>query len=448
MFVQYRRKIYCLSCLIFFSFTVLVSAYWEFAENDVAQVQPTWSWCIRNMGRYAFPVNSTYFKWLENPCCFVDMDVKRIQQDVLFRERQNCFVFIGDSVAYRNFGFVVNSFLPFGHINGYERIRNVPDHINISGPISEFKLMSLNISSDSHVETFVNSRDSNISKVRYTSVHYYKNRYISLLSPLIESIINQTDDGIVLIYVGTWDLNWQINNRERVPNLGGPSRHFPTAIKYWTKYVRVLMEAIQRALKRKPLNRRPIIMILEQFSLYCRASRFVGRSNMFKRCSDFTQPIVVPLYRRVVAAMAWHMNIPVIPSEHYFKDNYKYCKISDGVHLDEECMMTVQQHIWNAYLLFRRNRVVQGLLPAFRELPDPMTFVSAETYAEWRHHLDDVESGNTENNELLQVEMGTAFIALLWFFALMFILGILLSSKCNRSSMRREESSGRNNSLY
>ncbi|KAH9592984.1 hypothetical protein LSM04_001688 [Trypanosoma melophagium] len=438
MFVLDRRRIAYLFLLVFFCFTAFLTAYWEYSENDIAEAQPSWDWCIRNMRCYASPVNSTYFLWRENPCGFVNMDVNRVQRDVIFRERENFFIFIGDSVAYRNFGFVINTFLPFGRINGYERIRNVANHIVISGTISEFELTSVNSSNYSYNEPVVDSRVSNSSKVRYTTVEYYKNRYISLSPPLVEDIINKTDNGVVLIYVGTWDLNWQINSREKVPNLAGPSRHLPTAIKYWTKYVRILMETIQRALERKPLHRRPKIMILEQFSLNCLASRFVGRSNMFKRCSDFTQPIVVPLYRRVLAAMAWHMNIPVVPTEHYFKDDYKYCKISDGVHLDPDCMMTVQQHIWNAYLLMRRNRVVQGLLPEFRELPDPMTFVSVESYTEWLRRLDNTEGGNTEKSGLLLMGIGTAFIALLWFS-----VGMLLSGNVNRASLRRGESCGR-----
>ncbi|RNE97374.1 glutamine-dependent carbamoyl-phosphate synthetase [Trypanosoma rangeli] len=155
------------------------------------------------------------------------------------------------------------------------------------------------------------------------------------------------------------------------------------------------MEAIQRALQDKPVHRRPLLMFLEQLPLNCSASRFTGRANMFKRCEDLTAPVVVPLYRRVLAAMAWHLNIPVVPTQHFFKGRYTYCTLSDGVHMDPPCMMMAQHHIWNTYLLLRREKVIQGLPTGSGQLPNAMRFVEEEEYVEWLLQMDGLDMGST-----------------------------------------------------
>jgi hypothetical protein len=124
----------------------------------------------------------------------------------------------------------------------------------------------------------------------------------------------------------------------------------------------------------------------EQFLPNCDASRFTSKKSRYRRCAPLIRPHVVPLYRRVLAPLAWSMNIPVIPMDHVFRDGYRYCSMMDGIHLDLTCMMTEQQHIWNTVALLRRHAVVQGLgtvHAGLRELPSTRSFLNITRYAEW-----------------------------------------------------------------
>lgn len=90
------------------------------------------------------------------------------------------------------------------------------------------------------------------------------------------------------------------------------------------------------------------------------------------------------------------MNIPVIPMDHVFKDHYKYCEMGDGIHLNFNCMMTEQQHIWNVVLLLRRHRVRQGLGTVSHEgggLPNAKQFLNETRYDEWKREMDMIPSG-------------------------------------------------------
>ncbi|KEG07593.1 glutamine-dependent carbamoyl-phosphate synthetase [Trypanosoma grayi] len=368
------------------------------------------------------------------------MGVKGLQQEVLFREPENRLFFIGDSVSYRNFGFTVNLYLPFSEINGYEKIMHVPNHINMSVVIREDELVSMSIKNYTRIDPGLDFSSANIAKARKSTVHYVKIRYISLSVPVVTDAIEQAEGGLVVLYFGTWDLNWQINARERVPYLNGPIRHLPTAISYWTKHVQKLMEAIQRALERLPVHRRPLIMFFEQLPLNCLAGRFVGRANRFKRCEEFTAPVVVPLYRRVLAAMAWHLNIPVVPTTHFFKNDYQYCKLSDGVHLDPPCMITAQQHLWNAYLLMRRKHVLQGLPPEIQQLPDAMSFVDNESYTKWMSRIDKLEEAHVERGEVFQLNGATAAVTALWMMMLVLSVAAFIFSRGDRCALRGRQS--------
>ncbi|RNF02060.1 glutamine-dependent carbamoyl-phosphate synthetase [Trypanosoma conorhini] len=194
------------------------------------------------------------------------------------------------------------------------------------------------------------------------------------------------------------------------------------------------MEAIQHALQQKPVHHRPVLMFLEQLPLNCSASRFTGRANMFKRCEDLAAPVVVPLYRRVLAAMAWQLNIPVIPTQHFFKCNSTYCTLSDGVHLDPPCMMLMQQHIWNTYLLLRRAKVIQGPPTGSGRLPNAMRFVKEETYMEWLLRTDEYDTGDKNKRYPFRGFTVTLrlVVLLLWLFQLARIFGRCVLSRLEK----------------
>ncbi|EKF31989.1 glutamine-dependent carbamoyl-phosphate synthetase [Trypanosoma cruzi marinkellei] len=405
----------CTCVLFLFVVSVLPGDFDSAAE----EVQPTWWWCVRHMDYYGSRVNLSDFRWRGNPCGFRVMDVKELQQEVFFREPKSHFFFVGDSIAYRNFVFTVNSFFPFMRIFGYSRIADVDDHVVVDASLRGSEVASLNTTGYTRVDSNASSDMFPIGSFRNATAHFLKLRYISLSLPLISRTIG-VEDGmcVILLYMGTWDLNWQVNNRNEVPHLGGPARKFSVAIKYWTKHVQKLMETIQHALEQKPVDRHPIIMFLEQLPLNCSASRFTGRANSFKRCEDFTAPVVVPFYRRVLTAMAWHLNIPVIPTQHLFNGNYTFCTLSDGVHLDPPCMMLVQQHIWNTYLLLRREKVIQGLPPGMGMLPNAMRFAKEKSYLEWLRWADAHDKMNNNRSYLSSVFSVILIFALFQFFLL------------------------------
>ncbi|EAN84213.1 hypothetical protein Tc00.1047053509837.30 [Trypanosoma cruzi] len=183
------------------------------------------------------------------------------------------------------------------------------------------------------------------------------------------------------------------------------------------------MEKIQHALQQKPVHRRPLIMFLEQLPHNCSASRFTGRANMFKRCGDFIAHLVVPFYRRVLMAMAWHLNIPVIPTQHLFNGNYTFCTLSDGVHLDPPCMMLVRQHIWSAYVLLRREKVIQRFPPGMEKLSNAMRFAKEKFYLEWIRWADAHDKVNNNRIYLSSVFSVIVVVALFLLFLLAHFFG-------------------------
>ncbi|ESS64017.1 hypothetical protein TCDM_08048 [Trypanosoma cruzi Dm28c] len=226
---------------------------------------------------------------------------------------------------------------------------------------------------------------------------------------------------------------------EQSSTFGGTARKFSIAIKHWTKQVQKLMETIQHVLQQKPVHRRPLIMFLEQLPFNCAASRFTGRANMFKRCGDFIAHVVVHFYRRVLMAMACHLNIPVIPTQHLFNGNYTFCTLSVGVHLDTPCMMLVEQHIWSTYLLPRREKVIQGFPPGMGKLSNAMRFAKEKFYLEWIRWADAHDKVNSNRIYPSSVFSVILVVALFLLFLLAHFFGRCILSFLEKMCLFRRK---------
>eukprot|EP00758_Cryptobia_borreli_P009030 Tbor_TRINITY_DN5440_c0_g1::TRINITY_DN5440_c0_g1_i1::g.24353::m.24353 len=199
--------------------------------------------------------------------------------------------------------------------------------------------------------------------------------------------------GVMFITLGNWDMNWKIQKETNIPHYTGP-RTLQGATEYWTTHAARLFASIDLAIKtceehgpgnvletneeksvkdKKHTNTNinnisksyphhrytgkhkgipPLIIFREQFLVNCAASRFARKSRSYRQCIPVVRPVIIPLYRRILSAVSWSFNIPMIPTDHL--DNANVCLMDDGVHLSEECMNIEQQHYWNVYRLMLR----------------------------------------------------------------------------------------------
>lgn len=329
--------------------------------------RPSWWSCVRDIGLYFEPKSDTEFEWATNPCGYYALQVEDVRRGVYFTADNITVAFAGDSTALRAYVFAVNTYLPPLNIPVIRKVATVP------------RVMT-------HV-AFGNYDGEN----RKTLATFFNMRYVSTSKREIEEGILGSNGGVMVITLGNWDLNWKLQRNSPMPNLRGPVHNLEVAKVYWTEHVAAMMENIARCLALQTPERRPLIVFREQFFPNCEASRFTSKKARYRRCAPLIRPIVVPLYRRVLAPLAWSMNIPVVPMDHVFKDHYKYCAMGDGIHLDFNCMMTEQQHIWNVVLLLKRHQVRQGLGTVSHEadgLPHAKAFLNATFYEEWRRRMD------------------------------------------------------------
>ena len=300
----------------------------------------SWQSCVRDIGLYFAPRSESEYSWSPNRCGFRNMDVDDVQRSVFFRSPNRSVTFAGDSTALRAYIYAVNSYLPPLNIPVIRKVASVPRVMN--NPLT--KLVD--------------------GTARHVDMLFFNMRYISTSAQEIYEAILEAppDGGAFVITIGNWDLNWKLQRNSPMPHLGGPVHDLAVAQRYWKRNVREMMQHIadHLATRRKQGLKPPMIIFREQFLPNCAASRFTSKKNKYRRCAPLIRPVVVPYYRRLLSPLAWSLNIPVIPMDHIFKDDYKYCKLSDGIHLDQACMMIEQQHIWNVYDLLVRSKVVQG----------------------------------------------------------------------------------------
>jgi hypothetical protein len=329
-----------------------------------ASLDPShWKRCVGDIGLYFSPSSETEFAWAPNPCGFRNMNFEDVQRNVFFRTRNRTVTFAGDSTALRAYIFAVNTYLPPLNIPVIRKVASVPRVMN--NPLQK----ELG------------------GEMRHVDMLFFNMRYISTSSQEVHEAIMDApaDGGAFVITIGNWDLNWKLQRNSPMPHLGGPVHDLRVAQRYWQKNVREMMQNIADRLRARRARGlvAPLIIFREQFLPNCAASRFTSKKNKYRRCAPLIRPVVVPYYRRLLSPVAWGMNIPVIPMDHIFKDDYKYCKLSDGIHLDQACMMTEQQHIWNVYDLLVRRNVVQGLPTDVNRVLDPAQFHDEAAFDKW-----------------------------------------------------------------
>jgi hypothetical protein len=329
--------------------------------------RPSWWSCVRDIGLYFEPSSDSMFEWGLNPCGFTSLQVEDVRRSIYFAKDNATIAFAGDSTALRAYVYAVNTYLPPLSIPVIRKVATVP------------RVMT-------HV-AFGNYDGEN----RKALATFFNMRYVSTSQREIEEGILHADGGVMVITLGNWDLNWKLQRNSPMPHLKGAVHNFEVAKAYWTEHVAAMMGTIARCLALQTSSKRPLIVFREQFLPNCDASRFTSKKSRYRRCAPLIRPIVVPLYRRVLAPLAWAMNIPVIPMDHVFKEGYKYCAMGDGIHLDFNCMMTEQQHIWNVVLLMKRHLVHQGLGTVSHEgdgLPNTRLFLNVSRYEEWQREFD------------------------------------------------------------
>lgn len=336
-----------------------------------AASRPSWWSCVRDIGLYFEPTSDTEFTWAVNPCGYSALQVEDVRRGVYFSSDNISVSFAGDSTALRAYVFAVNTYLPPLNIPVIRKVATVP------------RVMT-------HVAFGAYDGEN-----RKSLATFYNMRYVSTSAREIEEGILGANGGVMVITLGNWDLNWKLQKNSPMPLLRGPVHNLEVAKAYWTEHVGAMMANIARCLGLQAPAKRPLIVFREQFLPNCDASRFTSKKARYRRCAPLIRPIVVPLYRRVLAPLAWSLNIPVVPMDHVFKENYKYCAMGDGIHLNFNCMMTEQQHIWNVALLLRRHRVRQGLGTVSHEsggLPSAKLFLNESVYEAWRRSMDMVPS--------------------------------------------------------
>lgn len=355
----------------------------------VEAARPSWWSCVRDIGMYFEPKSDTEFDWAVNPCGYAALSVEDVRNGVYFRDDNLTVSFAGDSTALRAYVFSVNSYLPPLNIPVVRKVASVP------------RVMT-------HT---AHGRFGGAE--RSCRATFYNMRYVSTSEREIEESIMNTNGGVVVITLGNWDLNWKLQRNSPMPKLRGGVHNFEAAKVYWTEHVSLMAANIAKWLKLKDAATRPLIVFREQFLPNCDASRFTSKKSRYRRCAPLIRPIVVPLYRRVLAPLVWSLNIPVVPMDHVFRDGYRYCAMGDGIHLDFNCMMTEQQHIWNVVLLMRRHNVVQGLgtvNPGLTEIPNAKQFLNVSRFEEWRKSMDLHTPSATSPPDLGGVAAGSGLV--------------------------------------
>jgi hypothetical protein len=320
-----------------------------------------WAECVYRMGDFFNLTTPTTAVWSaegRDRCGFHDMSVDDVRRELLFADGANStHALLGDSTGLRAFIYTVNRVVRPGELQ-YSKLAVAPR-----------KMQKLLWANGTRVPTAAAFR-------------FWALMFISSAKESVLDAVTSAGRGTVIVTLGNWDMNWKIGAKpaQRVmPGFDG-ALTFESAQRYWCKYVTRLFAALNTVLQQLPAGRRPYVVVREQYQPNCAASRFAAKTRRFRQCKPLLRPVVVPFYRRVVARLAWAMAIPVIPVDHLFAR--EQCVMSDGVHLDFECMAHEHQLLWNTALLMKRRAVRQGL-PAGEALPAAAAFGNETQFQAW-----------------------------------------------------------------
>lgn len=278
---------------------------------------------------------------------------------------------MGDSTALRAFISAANFYLNITPPIQVQRVANSPKQSCVDG-----------IGSLANVEFCFN-------RLIYVSL---SEQDIPRLFQKILQKKNLRKGSLVVLTLGNWDLNWQLQLNMPMPLLNGPVQNWPVAKAYWTKHVERLFALLNDTLLSIPLESRPLVVIREQYQPNCESSRFTHPKRRFRKCPQLIRPVVIPFYRRTMAPLAWAMNIPVIPVDELFTGG-GHCDMGDGIHIDAKCIMHELDLTLNVWRLLSERGVEQGWTnsPSQREgggevikrFPRPGDFENETAYVAW-----------------------------------------------------------------
>lgn len=375
------------SCCAFFTTTTVAVA--------AAEKRPSWQWCVVNIGTfYVFDKRSGDFRWTrdgERQCGFRAVTVATLQREAFFPQAgfavprsgagYTRHTFVGDSTALRAYAAAVNTFMPPHNVQ-VGKVRQSPPSLvteqqqRVASQVRAVEEESLQQQQQpqQHQQQDADEQSSSaphrampsVSTLMVAQLRFSRLVHVSMWPQSMNwTFAEPLGRGLVSMSLGNWDLNWRLQPDYAIPKFGR-RRNFPAAQVYWSKYAQELFDFLGDKLATTSRNNAlPIVIVKEQLLPHCNASRFApkrsGRGRMFYRhCDDQVRPIIVPMYRRVVAALAWARNIPVVPVDFLMSSGSPACRLGDGIHLDAGCLEHEQQLIWNVYLLLRSRNVRQG----------------------------------------------------------------------------------------
>lgn len=296
-----------------------------------------WRQCVIDIPQYYTGINTTIWKWLNNPCGFREISAYEVPS---LMGTSSSWFFFGDSTALRSFSQVENSVLNISQV--ITKVAERPSLI-----VHGFGTMAG-------------------SPVR-GNVTFVRMLYLSTAQMIIDEInkdqnFDKNDAVVMYLTFGNHDLNWKLHLNKPMPGLEGPTQDFSVAKKYWAKFsdkfVKSLREAIVRRNKRNP--GKLFLICREQFMPNCNSHRYDPRRKSYRDCRGTVRK-AVRWYRKVLQPLLWELNIPVMPTDFLFANNYKACAIGDGIHLDLPCKKVEMEIIWNIAALMKRECVSHGM---------------------------------------------------------------------------------------
>jgi hypothetical protein len=342
-------------------FVVLIALLW------VVTARRDWQSCILNIESYFLTPTYKTYQWSDegqSRCGFgpIEIDASQPGADNGFLKLMagKSATFIGDSTALRMFTYTVNQLAmdPSEKLT-YSKVAEAPK--------SRVKVMRL----PNATGTF--------------TVRFFRMQFVSTSRQVLTDALTTSPrgGGLVFVTAGNWDLNWKIQKKKPMPGLAGPVQNWTVAQAYWTKYVDEMFTTLATVLPQLPANSRPTVVFREQFLPNCRSQRF--RDRKWRQCGSLIRPVVIPFYRRTLARLSWALNVPVVAG--FLPDRPRQCAMSDGVHLNFECMAFEQQLLWNVgrLMLQQRPKVVQGE-PALRGAALPVAEdygLNVTNYLQW-----------------------------------------------------------------
>eukprot|EP00760_Papus_ankaliazontas_P019810 PhM_4_TR18069/c6_g1_i1/m.102010 len=279
-----------------------------------------WRQCVVDIPKYFIGKNETSWSWLpSNPCGF-----RYISPDEIRRSpRRVSYQTFGDSTGLRIFTYFENAIL------------------GIPMPIMKQDQRPPFIS-----HTFDSNRTGEIAyhNFRFVAFHNVLERVLQL-----DDIFDKFDSVVFLFTLGNHDVNWR---GRRVSNETTTRRYWDRHVTDMVRNLKTLIELRNRKSGRGKLH----IIYRQEYFQNCNATRY---TDVFSDCRVHIRR-TVNYFRRVLQPLLWQLNIPVIPTDFMFTDNYKACKMTDGVHLDKPCMAVEAQLWWNVLALLQRRCVRHG----------------------------------------------------------------------------------------